>query len=251
MTKCGYLWLSILGCALLFFGCSNDKGTGPVPSPKKVTVSGTVTGQICPSMLPPIDPSSIFAYAKRTGYPATLTFFGQSGTQYSVVTDLRSDYTLVVDTGTYTIVLETWHAWPRRYRDIRIAENWTFDPSVILAYEWADTVIFSFLYEAPDTLTEQEERNYLQMLSEQTGSPVDVENATRHTHDYFPPLRYVDYYAAPRTGWYVWEIIDASRSVLQLYPGRYPDNLSVRARYYDCALADRLPNGPVDIDYGR
>jgi hypothetical protein len=239
----------------MFGGCSNDKGTGPVPSPKKVTVSGTVIGQICPRLTPPIDSSNVFPYTKRTGYPATLTFFGQSGSQYSVVTDSRSNYSLDLDTGTYTIVIETWHSWPYRYRDLRIAGDWSFDPSIALAYEWADTVIFSFIYEAPDTLTEPEERDHLQLLSDQAaqygaGGAVDIENATRHSYEYFRPLRQVDYYAAPRTGWYVWEIIDASRSVLQVYPGNYPDNLSVRPKYYVCPFTDRLPDGWVGIDYG-
>ena len=121
MTTRRYLWPFVLGCATILGGCSNDKGTGPVPSPKKITVSGTVTGTICPNLLPPVDSSDVFPYAKRTGYPATLTFFGQSGTQYSVVTDLRSNYSLDRDTGTYTIVLETWHAWPYRFRDVRIS----------------------------------------------------------------------------------------------------------------------------------
>ncbi|MGD8923001.1 MAG: hypothetical protein PVH24_07100, partial [Candidatus Zixiibacteriota bacterium] len=109
--------------------------------------------------------------------------------------------------------------------------------------------------EAPDTLTEQQERGYLQLLSDQASQygadgAVDIEHATRHSYEYFRPLKYVDYHAAPRTGWYVWEIIDAARSVLQVYPGNYPDNLSVRPKYYVCPFSDTRLDGPVDIDHG-
>ncbi len=254
MAKLSSVVLIVFIALVAILSCSNDKGTNPGPMSATAVVSGKVLAGGCIPYPPPDSPWAR-PYTEVTGYPATLDFYGPDGTQYATATDSQSAYSVKLDTGMYTVVVEYWHGWPVRYHNMHIGADTTFDPVLLIAYMWPDTVICSFTYDSTtERLTEQEELDYLESLnirSAWSGSPpMNLEAANRIVYEFDHGFARVNYNVPPRESWRVWEVVDVCRSTLLQFPNQFPDYFEVNASLVYCIDYDKPAAGPVDIDCG-
>jgi hypothetical protein len=254
------LSLCAIAIALLAIvaSCSNSKSTEPILPADTAVVSGKVMAAWCIPWVDPPLPEWFFPYTEQTGLQATVQFFGHAGKQQTAVTNVHSAYSVEIDTGIYTIVVETWHGWPYRFINVHIGHDTILDPAVFLSYQWPDTVICGFSYRsAEDSLTEQEERGQLVTLNQLAGAfgaydAMVVESAVRYVSEYTQPYyKSVSYYVNPRPGWYVWQIVDAGRATLAAFEDRFADGLNVDASYIICFDDKAAPQQVVTIDCGQ
>ncbi len=255
MAKLSSVVLIAMIVVIALLSCSNDKGTNPGPESATAVVSGKVLTWSC--VFFPVPPDSPWPrpYTEVTGYPATLDFYGPDGTQYATATDNNSAYSVKLDTGMYTVVVEYWHGWPYRYMNMHIGADTTFDPVLWLSYMWPDTVTCSFTYDSTIArLTEQEERDYLESLnirSAWSGSPpLNLDAANRIVYEFDHGFAVVYYHVPPRSSWRVWEVVDICRSTLLQNEGYFPDQLDVTASFVVCVGGEVPQPEPTDIDCG-
>lgn len=253
------LCMIMLATLVIVSGCSNSKTTEPIPDSDTAVLSGKVMASWCVPWIDPPDPLWAFPYTEETGLQATLQFFKHGGSQQSTATDMSSRYSIELDTGLYTIVVENWHGWPIRFTNFHLGRDTVFDPMLFLQYQWPDTVMCRFLYEnAEDSLTEEQEREQLDNLNVFNGSygaynAMAIESAVRIVNENADPFfKLVDYHVNPRTGWYVWQIIDASTTTLAINESRFWSRLSVEASYIICFDLDKTaPHETITIDCSR
>ena len=253
--------LCLIGLVILLLaaGCSNSKTTEPIPSSDTAVLSGKVVAAWCVPWIDPPDKDWMFPYTEETGLQATLEFFKHGGGQQSTATDMHSQYAITLDTGLYTIAVEYWHGWPTRFTNFHVGRDTTFDPLLFLQYQWPDTVMCRFLYmNAEDSLTEEEERAQLNELNVYNGSygaynAMAVESAVRIVNESSDPfLKAVDYHVNPRTGWYVWQIIDAGTATLATHKEHFASGLSVEASYIICFdFGKSAPHEMTTVDCGN
>lgn len=250
------LCIIVLTAVFIVAGCSNSKSTSPALESDTAILSGKVMASWCVPWIDPPDSSWAFPYAEETGLQASLEFFKHGGNQKSTTTDMHSHYSIELDTGLYTIVVENWHGWPMRFTNFQLDRDTVFDPMLFLQYRFPDTVMCRFLYDnAEDSLTEQQEREQLQTLNVYNGgygayNAMAVESAIRIVNERADPFfKLVDYHVNPRTGWYVWQIINASTATLAINGNQFWSKLSVEASYIICFdFGKSAPHETITID---
>ena len=100
--------------SLSLFDCTEERHpVGQLP-PETVKVQGTVYGWMCgvrDFMNNPFDPE-LSRFSVNTGEAARVTFIGDDGFTTTVETDDSSDFSLHLNPGTYTAVVETGYSLP-------------------------------------------------------------------------------------------------------------------------------------------
>jgi hypothetical protein len=237
----------IIAGLLIFAGlaCFNDAGVNPGPRDGNALVTGQVraTWYIFGGG-PQTDlvfPGDMTGYNQLTGYDATVIFTHSDGTITSVLTDDSSNYGLELDTGHYTMTVETWHSWPRTIGEIEVRRDSLIDAELWLDYFSPDTLVCFFDYESKeDSLGEETERYHMNTLALFTGSKILPDQARREFWDNELDWAWAVYYVPVATGNRVWEVCDECWRDIGRYPGLFPTEMSVQAMWpmYDYITAD-------------
>ncbi len=191
-----------------------------------VEVSGTVYAYYC-GWFEGYNGST--RYTVATGEKATIKFLRLGDYSYIFETDDSSDYKMLIDTGTYDIIVEIGHSFPDTAENVYIANDTTIDFEFIYATLIPDTLSLEFYYNpAADSLGEEVETNHLNSLNGRLGNVLDIENCTRTAH-YSQILGsyHVYYYTAFDTSYYFWQVVEAANNILAIYESVYPEELDV------------------------
>ena len=198
-----------------------------------VEVSGTVYAYHC-GWLEGYNGST--RYTVSTGVKATIKFLRLGDYSYIFETDDSSDYEILIDTGTYDIIVEIDHSFPVTKERVFIGNDTTVDFEFFYVTEVPDTLSLEFYYNpASDSLGEEAEMNYLNSLNSRLRNVFDIENCTKRIYEgQFLSTYHVYYYTTYDTSYYFWEIVESANNILAIYESEYPEELDVQFLSFFC-----------------
>jgi len=229
MYRRNLLVLASLGVLLLVASFAlncNNRGTDPVdPEPG---VSGKV-GFITEGGI--TDFPEVTPYYEATGRFAKMTFTNQATSEAaSAHSDENSRYSIELEPGTYTMMVESAHSWPRFWQQVVVSGNTRIDIPIYLEFDLIDSVIVAFEYTtvgpgSSDPFTPEVEIGLLRSLNQNVGNLLRVEEARNVviSTDDEPPSHIVSsYYIPVANRHYTWEVFAAVSVELRYQPGKYP-----------------------------
>ncbi len=211
--------LIVMILAAIAISCSSNPGVYSGSDPGKAIVGGSVNAHYG---------FGFDGYTEMTGRVATISFYGDQGNQYTLVNDDNSNYALELDTGLYTVTVDSWHTWPQTWFEVPIRRDTSINLELFLDYQDPDSIRCTFAYNVDsDTLGQEQEMHYVTRLAIYTGQIIQPEGARRQ---YFGTPGYPAWtiYTVPvRTGMRVWSVVDRSNQAMRLGGSAFPDYMHV------------------------
>jgi len=211
MRKRAIYFMIMIGVFLSLVSCSGDDPVSSIAGDTRIT--GQVRAYICE-----INDDSYYYYGENyyktyyslvTGREATVKFIDPGEGVYTVETDDSSRFMAMLDSGTYNIVVEIWHAWPDTFYYVSIPGDTFMDLQILYDYLSLGSLDLYFRYEpASDSLGEYMERYYLDRLSLKTGNLLYVDRAIKTPGISNRPEYWYHYYKVP---------VDPSRPLWMIY----------------------------------
>lgn len=216
--------------AIFLIGLACDESNLLVTSDAPVRVSGIVEARQCVSFTP-IEP-----YAIEYQHYATLRFVRSDGTIFSIRTDDSSMFAVSVDTGTYSVILESGHTFPDTLRDIRLVRDTVLDFLLTIDYLSADTINLQFSYSITgDSLGRAAELQFLSILNVRLGDALQLDGANRVVTELSIIGRVVVNYRTPvREGLQIWSVSQSIRYLTDNGIVTEPAKFSAGPDYFPC-----------------
>jgi hypothetical protein len=223
----------------VILSCSEDRGVNIVAN--TVTVSGKAYGWICDERV---------LYSRRFGQSATVKFVRVDNCCTTMQqTDSASTYSLAVERGDYSAVVETRHGYPDTVYNIHVDRDTAIDFNLNIDYMDADTVMVYYRYPNPtESLGYAAERQYIYWFDGWTGYMLRPEGARREIN--VNPDRLMILYHVPMkptfAPWQVWE-----EALPWLYGGiSLPDAFIFDPGFYPCLDDQEATKSTLPIGYG-
>jgi hypothetical protein len=202
--------------AISLLSCS-DKPTAPADH--TVTFSATVMVTRCPGWSPTL------RYSTSTGHAAHVTLTGGNGVSYISSTNANSEVEFHVDTGLYTVTVQTFHMPPTTASPIHLTgDSSGLQFQTLLNYSPADSMMALFFYPNRDTTDARtNELETLRRLNSALDGMLDVSHIRRSVPDSESWNGWI-WYDGIATGevnppWFIKQTVD---QVISNSPGSYP-----------------------------
>lgn len=198
---------------------SND----PPKDANSVEINGLVESIVCFDLNLPID-SQVSPYAISFKQSASLRFIKNNGTSFSFTTNDSSLFTASIDTGIYSIVIESGHTFPDTLPNIRLVNDTIMDILIQIDYLSSDSINLYFSYDKfSDTLGQESELQFLESLNGQLNNALILTDMKRK--DY--PWPAINYRVSIRDGIPVWAVSEAIRKLMEILVT--PPNMTLSA----------------------
>ena len=232
MSRRLFAALICIGLAAAFVSCT-EKETIVCPQEDDLTHMVKVSGQVRAFRCLPYEDDynnlgKELRYTVATGERATVKFVRLTGLTFALETDDSSAFSLLLDSGAYTIVVDCPHAYPDTFFNMYFSSDTVLDLRILYDYLDSDSIHFSFNYRFQyDTLGEVEERACLGRLGSYIGGMFEARAAGRKIY-YNELIGWYVYYAAPMVQPYrVWQAYERSERIVGNPAYDFPDFLDV------------------------
>ena len=233
----------LLTIAILTIGLSmfcGDKGSAPIVN--KNLISGMVA--IVPDSIGMTEYVEPVPYFEATGRFAELTFTSGRGEAVTTITDENSEFSISLDSDTYTVLVDTDHSWPTNFSNLEIIENGIFNFVIENSFDLIDSVVIIFDYTAPidqtpfSPLGEISERNFLDVLNNNISNRLNVEGVRRAELDIIATLTgSAVLYTIPITAnCRTWEGFAWTSIELRYHSDRYPASMHLGSMIHEYRL---------------
>lgn len=226
----------LLTVALLALGCGEEKN--PVKPEPTCTVSGTLEIWRCGVGDWFNNQGAEHRFAVVTGRTAVLRFISSEGDESICLTDDSSAFQIELDTGLYSLIIETDYTWPDTLPALHLAADTVL--SLDIVYTWLESVNLrvGFYYSNPaDSLGEFRERAFLQFFEDRMEGGVVVDSAARTSNGYPPEspiFVYVTYVVPVASEQPKWQVVTKAQAVFMEYETFFPGGFFVNPGYYIC-----------------
>jgi hypothetical protein len=214
----------------LSFACS-DNPSGP--SGQVVRLSATVIACNCYWWGPWHGP-----YTAYTGKKAIVTLTRDDGLSYTQTADDSSRVRFTLDTGTYRVYVETFHAPKYSYETLRVTGDTSgLNFATDLRYLPPDSLNVGIRYPAGERAwTEVDERRSLDRLNSELGGLFDF-TSIRRTTSVYHDTTYVRYQqVGVRNGVAGWEAERKAQDIVDRHPEQYPTDMEFYGYFHFCLM---------------
>jgi hypothetical protein len=143
---------------------------------------------------------------------------------------------VLIDTGTYEVILETAHALPDTLHDVFIGNDTLIDFIFYYQFLNPDTINLEFFYKPiSDSLGPLEELTLINKLNGRMGCVIGIDRAIRSAYSrHNRNVYHVTYRAPIDSNYYSWQVLLTANSIVAAYEYCFPEELDVHADYVYC-----------------
>jgi len=225
-----------LAIGLLVVACNENKN--PVQPEPSYTVSGTLDIWRCGVGDWFNNQGEDHRFGVVTGRTAVLRFISSEGAESVCLTDDSSTFRIALDTGSYSLVIETDYTWPDTVPDLHVGTDTALALNIVYAWFEPASLRVVFYYSNPaDSLGEFRERAFLQFFEDRMEGMVVVDSASRTVRTYPPDPAIFAYvtYAVPVAAEHTkWQVVIRAQAVFLEYETFFPGGFYVDPGYYIC-----------------
>lgn len=213
MVRCIKLILYLSLFSLVIISCDEEKiVSGDIKETGKVEVSGIVYRYYCNEVNAY---NGSLRYTISTGYKAFIRF-QNSEKGYIFSTNDSSDYTGMIDTGTYNVVVECAHTINDTIGIVNIVNDTTIDSWFPLIWLCPDSLYLKFGYDSiEDSIGDSAEIYYLNFLDLHLGQVLDLENPIIDRYVGVMDKYYVSYRCKVDDSYYSWQVMEMANAFLE------------------------------------